>query len=608
MYQTLLERIQKIFAYARAHKIISAIVLAVALYFGYSEYKSLTSTAGETRYVLGTVRKGAIIVSTTGSGQVATSNQLDLKPKVSGDVTWVGVKAGSVVYSGQALAQIDDTTAKQAVADAEQSLTQAKLQFQKDTAQAPIDYQKLLETLATAKTDLSNTYNDTYNTVSNTYLDLPLIVTGMQNILYGYDLSPNKTEMNVSKFRSQFNISDPNLVFADVAERDYKIGRDKYDQAILDYKQLTRYSSTDAIEKELTSSIDTSTAVAQAIQSELNILDAVVENSTANGFTISPAINTMRTNARNYLSSANSDLSAMLNQQKTLDNTKNTIRDTERSIQIYNIGNPIGDNPISLQSSQYSITDQERKLQQLKDGLADYTIKAPFSGTVSAFNIKQFDSVSTGTTVATLITSQKIAQLSFNELDAAKVKLGQKATLTFDAIDGLSIAGSVIDMDTVGTVSQGVVTYAVKIGFDTQDDRVKPGMSVSTAIIISMKQDVLAVPNSALKTSGGTSYVELFDTPLVASATSTVSAGAGAGLPSAVPPRQQAVVIGLSNDSETEIVSGLTEGEQIVTRTIAATTATTAQAPSLLNAAGVRTGGTAGGATRAVTGGATRGN
>lgn len=598
MKQSFIERIQKIRTYARAHKVVSGVVLFVVLFLGYTEYKSLTSTAGETRYVVSNVQKGALVVSVAGSGQVSTSNQIDLKPKASGEITWINVSSGDSVYAGQALAQIDSTSAKQAIADAEQALIQSKLQFQKDGAQAPIDYQKMIEALATSKSDLLTTFNDTYNTVSNTYIDLPNVVIGMQNILYGYDLSFNKSQQNVNTFRNPGGNSDATILFAEIAERDYKVARAKYDDTVLVYKALTRYSDTAEIEKVLAASIDTTTAIAQAIQSEINVLDSVADNASKLNLTLHPAINTMRASSRGYLSTTNNDLSAMLKQQKTLDAAKKAIVDNGRTIEIYNIGNPTGSNPISLQSSQYSIADKERKLQDLKDGLADYTITAPFAGMISAFNIKQYDTVSTGTNVATLITNQKIAQLSFNEVDASKIKIGQKATLTFDAVDGLSIAGSVIAIDTVGAVSQGVVTYAVKIGFDTQDDRVKSGMSVSAAIITEMKQDVLTVPNSALKISGTESYVEIFDTPLTTSTTVTTS-GVNAGIPSLALPRQQVVVTGLSNDTMTEIISGLNQGEQIVTRTIApsATTATT-QAPSLLNAAGVRTnpGGTTRGA------------
>ena len=92
----------------------------------------------------------------------------------------------------------------------------------------------------------------------------------------------------------------------------------------------------------------------------------------------------------------------------------------------------------------------------------------------------------------------------------AKVKVGQKVTLTFDAIEDLSITGEVAEIDTLGTVSQGVVNYAVKIVFDTQDERVKSGMSVSAAIITDVKQDVLLVPNAAVK-SNDEQYVEVLE-------------------------------------------------------------------------------------------------
>lgn len=574
---------------------MSVLTIIVILAGGYWSYRSLTNTSGETRYVVATAQKGTLVVSITGSGQVSTSNQLDLKPKVSGDVTWVGVKAGNIVHAGQALAQVDSTTAKQAIADAEQSLAQAKLQFQKDSAQAPVDYQRSLETLDSAKTDLNTTYNDTYNTLSNAYIDLPTAVTGMQNTLYGYDLS--KSQWNVDVFRNSTGGSETIKTFADVAERDYKTARTKYDQAIVDYKILTRYSNTNDLEKELTSSTDTTTSIAQALQSELNLLDAVIDDATTHNRTVSLSVNTMRTNTRSYLSTANSNLSSLLNQQKSLDATKKTIRDAESNIKIYTIGNPTGSNPISLQSSQYSIADQERKLQQMKDDLANYTITAPFSGTVATFNSKQFDTISTGTTVATLITTQKIAQLSFNEIDAAKIKVGQKATLTFDAVDGLSIAGSVAEIDTVGTVSQGVVTYTVKIAFDTQDDRVKSGMSTSAAIVTDVKQDVLMVLNSAVKSQGNMQYVEVFSPPLPVAAQGQASQG----IPSTLLPAQQIVVTGISNDTQTEIVSGLSLGVQVVTRTItAATTPTTTQAPSLFGTQGQRSG--TGNATRALRG------
>jgi multidrug resistance efflux pump len=196
---------------------------------------------------------------------------------------------------------------------------------------------------------------------------------------------------------------------------------------------------------------------------------------------------------------------------------------------------------------------------------------------------------STGATIATLMTTQKIVSVPLNEVDASKVKVGQKATLAFDAIDGLSLTGEVVLVNPIGTVSQGVVNYAVHVAFDSTDDRIKSGMSASVSIITQVRADVLTVPNSAIKTQGETSYVEEFSAKDLSSVTSTNQLFAS----TAIPQRVQ-VETGVSNDELTEIVSGLTEGQKIISQTVKATTArttTTSAASSAIRIPGVGGGG-----------------
>lgn len=99
-------------------------------------------------------------------------------------------------------------------------------------------------------------------------------------------------------------------------------------------------------------------------------------------------------------------------------------------------------------------------------------------------------------------------------------------------------------------------------------------MSVSAIIIIDIKQDVLLVPNSAIKTQNSTNYVEIFE-----NATSSnglyASVANSARITSKTPPEQLPIEVGLSNDSMTEVTSGLKEGDQVVSQTIAADTAQT---------------------------------
>jgi HlyD family secretion protein len=221
-----------------------------------------------------------------------------------------------------------------------------------------------------------------------------------------------------------------------------------------------------------------------------------------------------------------------------------------------------GADPLDIRTEELNVEQKLNSLNDAKAKLADYSISVPFDAIIAKINIESDDTISSGTSVATAITNQRIAIVSLNEVDVAKIKIGNKAMLTFDAIEDLSISGEVIEIDTLGTVSQGVVSYNVKIAFDTQDERVKPGMSVSAAIITDAVQDAILVPNSAVKTIDDVSYVEVLEN------TNNTGAANLSTITTFTQPTQVVIEAGLSNDSETEIISGLNEGDLVVTRTV----------------------------------------
>ena len=586
----------KIKTYVLGHKIVSAIVLIVIAFGAYKLFVP-TTTTGQTRYVLGNVEQGIIISSVSESGQVSATNSVAIQAKVSGDITWVGVKPGDTVYAGQALATIDNTTAKQAVADAKASLAESQLQYQKDQAQAPIDYQSAQNTLATDTTNLTNEYNNTYNVLSTTYLDLPNIVSGMNDILYGYDLNINKTQDNEDMLVNLFSFEQrPGIQpFQASADSDYTTSQTSYTPALTAYKQSTRTSDPATLEALLTQTIKATTDVAQALQSELNFLGQETTMATQYNVRLPSAETTLQNNARTYLTTVNNDLNSLLAEQKSIQTAKNTITTDKQNISLLEIGDTTGNNPISLQISQSSLAKQAVDLQNLETDLNNYTVVAPFAGTISAVNAVVGDSAST---VATIITKQQIATLSLNEVDVAKIALGDKATLTFDAINGLTISGTVAEIDSVGTVSQGVVSYNVQITFDTQDAQVKPGMTVNAVIQTAVHQNALYVPSSAVKTVNGMSQVQVFNPEISSStiaAASTGTTGTNQGIISTTPPTSVEVTTGISNSTSVEILSGLTLGQQIVTRTTTSTTAKTTTATTGTSATRGATGGLGGG-------------
>lgn len=194
-------------------------------------------------------------------------------------------------------------------------------------------------------------------------------------------------------------------------------------------------------------------------------------------------------------------------------------------------------------------------------------VTAPLDGTVNAVNIKNGDDLgrlsSSSTSEAPIVIGNldtMKAQVQVNEVDVANVSIGQKAMLKFSAIDGLEVSGKAEKMDSLGTLNQGVVTYNVTIGFDSLDNRIKPEMSVSASIITDVKQNVLIVSASAVKSQGGSDYVEVLN--------------------SGQTPVQKTVEVGISNGTDTEILSGISEGDKVVTQTINPNVTTTSSSGS----------------------------
>jgi HlyD family secretion protein len=552
----------KIKSYIIAHKIISTVLLIIIILVGYWSYGKITSTAGDTRYITAKVEKGTIIASISGSGQVSSLNQIDIKAKVSGDVVYLSAQNGQKIGTGGLIAQLDNTDAQKSVRDAEINLGSAQISLEK---------LKIQNSDENMNADLAKAYDDGFNTVSNVFLDLPGIMTGLNDMFFKSSAGTQQ-QWNIDWYEGQVSSGDHDQ--AGILKQNfidsYRKAKIAYDANLEKYKVVSRISDGATIETLILQTYDDVKLISDAIKNANNYIDFVNSSIQKNNADIPALITTHKTSLNSYTSKTNIHLVNLLG--------------GTTSIKSYQDAFPNSD--LDIQSAELSVKQKENSLQDAKDKLADYFIRAPFAGTITIVNIKKGNTVSTSTVVATLITKTQLAEISFNEVDVAKIKIGQKATLTFDAVPDLTISGIVANIDTVGTISQGVVTYIVKISFDTQDERIKPSMSVSAAVITDIKQDVLVVPNSSLKSQGGISYVENFDAPLA-----PPTAGA-IGSIAKIAPNKIPVEVGLSNDSQSEIISGIKEGDEIVTRTILPTAATTtATAPSLFGSPATNRGG-----------------
>lgn len=198
---------------------------------------------------------------------------------------------------------------------------------------------------------------------------------------------------------------------------------------------------------------------------------------------------------------------------------------------------------------------------------------APLSGTLTGFSLQVGSVITAQTTSSGTNSSQKIANVTTNavptisvnltQIDVPKVSVGDKSTVILDSYPDKTFTGKVVSIDTVGTVSSGVTVYPTVIALDETDPNIFPNMSATANIITDSKPDVLMVPSAAIQTSNSQTTVrELVNGKLVS-----------------VP-----VEIGLISDTDTEITSGLNEGDTVVTAVIQSTTTTSSSGTSVFSA------------------------
>ena len=276
----------------------------------------------------------------------------------------------------------------------------------------------------------------------------------------------------------------------------------------------------------------------------------------------------------------------------------------------------------SIASAQAAVDSAQAAVDSAQTALNDTKLYAPVSGTIASLaGLSPGDSVSAGTSGSTsssssastsgststgssataagglgsgassssstgsssspfaqiVNTSTMTMTVAFSESDVNKLKVGEAATVTPDALSGVDLGAHVTSISPVGTTSSNVVSYQATLTLDQHDSQVKPGMSASASVIVTQAQGV-NVPNAAVSGTGSLATVTVMRDGKQT---------------------QQQVVVGLRGDSRTQIISGLSAGEQVVIKTAlpalnSATTGTTSSTGTL-GGTGARPGGGFGG-------------
>lgn len=508
--------------------IIGAAVLAAV--FGLWLLKSRsarTSSEGAQGQRTAVVTKGTITSELSSSGVISPKDTYSLTSLVEGEVISADFEEGDQVTEGQILYQIDVSSMESELKSASTSLERAKKKYEKaqeDYNEAVSDYSgntyKATRTgyirelniqagdQVGQNTDIASIYNDQIMKIRVPFLAQEAAAIG----------AGNQAVLTLTDTEEQIN-----GVVTAVSNMD----------EVLDGGRIVRYVTIEAANPGgLTSSHSAVAEINGMVCTAEGSFEAATDLVMKADLPSSVEVEAMLVHEGDYVTEGTPIFRIA---SKDAENLLDTYQD-------------------AMAQAEESLESAQSKVDSTKESYDNYTITAPISGQVITKSVKEGDTISrnSGSSDTTLAVIYDLSQLTFemsvDELDVRSVQVGQKVSVTADALEGQTFTGTVTNVSLESVQSNGVTNYPVTVTLDETGDLL-PGMNVDGVILLDQTEDALMIPIDSLM-RGNRVYVK-DDT--VKEAEGSVPAGF----------RAVEVETGLTNDDYVEIVSGLAEGEEV---------------------------------------------
>lgn len=439
------------------------------------------------------------------SGSVETAQNADLSFEKSGIVASLNVKVGDVIKNGQVLATLSGSDAYSAVNEAQAGVqsAQANLNNVKSGAtQAEIDLKQ--QSLDNAKADLENANlgtGDTFTNVQNSIRDI------IDYKLVGFFVKDSGT---------------------------YKLDFSNCDQALQTELESER-SNFDYIN---VNSLDEAKVKVDSLNSFINKINSLISMSCS----VDSSLSSKKTAISSIKSQIQLLYSDISNKRTIIQNAKNAVARAEKDLNI-SISS-VDKNKIAI--AQASLSQAYARLSSARAGASKNVLVAPFSGVVSAVNIEKGELASVSGAAISIISDSKFQIKSkIAEADITKLSVGDKATVTIDAIPDKTFNVVVGSIDPASVSESGVPRYGITLVFEENYPELKSGLTANAKISTKEKENVLVIPALyvSMKSGGGVVKVKLQDGKI----------------------EEKIVELGIrSSEGKIEIIKGLAEGEELV--------------------------------------------
>ncbi len=196
-----------------------------------------------------------------------------------------------------------------------------------------------------------------------------------------------------------------------------------------------------------------------------------------------------------------------------------------------------------LEIAQLQVDQAQSALEVARHNLAGALITAPFDGVVVAVNIQPGELTASGVpAIALADVGGFYMDVAVDEVDIAHVVLGQKVTVTLDALPDAPLTGQVERIALIAAENAGVVSYAVRVLLDPAQASVRSGMTATANIVVAEARDVVLVPNWAIRRDRETGL--------------TYAGVLRNGVVEEVP-----VTLGLRSEAYSEVIGGIAEND-----------------------------------------------
>ncbi|HEX5322697.1 MAG TPA: efflux RND transporter periplasmic adaptor subunit, partial [Capsulimonadaceae bacterium] len=234
----------------------------------------------------------------------------------------------------------------------------------------------------------------------------------------------------------------------------------------------------------------------------------------------------------------------------------------------------------AISASQAGIVSGNAQLSDAKTTLDQTVVQSPANGVILVRDVSvgtivpsALSATATGVELLSLgETDRMYVQATVDETDIANISVGQQVDVNFDAYPNMPFDGKVTRIDPQAVVNQNVTQFDVRVEIDNSQPTfrlLKPGMNATCDFVVTEKDNVLNVPSEAVQTDdSGNSYVQVATGGKPAPSDPTLGLPADPSLLVGVKVRRVPVQTGVEGDDNTEITSGLKQGEKVVTSTI----------------------------------------